>query len=136
MTGFPILMYYLWICLWFYDGQLVRPESPGDILPFLHRMWEHIRVVRKLCRLNHDNTSLRVACQSQRVRMEGLFWPICFPIGPCVGHARVYAGRASCPLVRLQNSHVQLQRPCLPLLYDDHCCGSPYQWYLSSHGDH
>ena len=48
MTGFPILMYYLWICLWFYDGKLVFPTSVGDIIPFLLRMWEHIRVVRLL----------------------------------------------------------------------------------------
>ena len=47
MTGFPILMYYLWICLVFYDGSLVHPTSVDDIQPFLWRMWEHIRVVRK-----------------------------------------------------------------------------------------
>ena len=46
MTGFPVLMYYLWICLVFYDGQLVHPTSAADIQPFLGRMWEHIRVVR------------------------------------------------------------------------------------------
>lgn len=45
MTGFPILMYYLWICLWFYDGQLVYPKSLDDVQPFLHKMWEHVRVV-------------------------------------------------------------------------------------------
>jgi delta24(24(1))-sterol reductase len=45
MTGFPILMYYLWICLWFYDGQLVRPSSLDDIQPFLQRMWAHVRDV-------------------------------------------------------------------------------------------
>jgi delta24(24(1))-sterol reductase len=45
MIGFPILMYYLWICLWFYDGKLVTPTSLDDIQPFLHRMWEHVRVV-------------------------------------------------------------------------------------------
>ncbi|KAF7794249.1 hypothetical protein EIP86_005382 [Pleurotus ostreatoroseus] len=44
MTGFPILMYYLWICLVFYDGQLVRPTSVDDIGPFFLRMWDHIRV--------------------------------------------------------------------------------------------
>ncbi|KAF8653541.1 hypothetical protein AX16_003905 [Volvariella volvacea WC 439] len=43
MTGFPILMYYLWICLWFYDGKLVHPTSVDDIVPFLWRMWEHVR---------------------------------------------------------------------------------------------
>ena len=46
MTGFPILMYYLWICLVFYDGSLVHPASVDDIQPFLWRMWDHIRVVR------------------------------------------------------------------------------------------
>lgn len=40
--GFPVLMYYLWICLWFYDGQLVHPSSVGDIQPFVHRMWTHV----------------------------------------------------------------------------------------------
>ncbi|KZS94323.1 ERG4/ERG24 ergosterol biosynthesis protein [Sistotremastrum niveocremeum HHB9708] len=43
MTGFPILMYYLWICLWFYDGQLVFPSSVDDIQPFLGRMWGHVK---------------------------------------------------------------------------------------------
>ncbi|KAF8967619.1 ergosterol biosynthesis ERG4/ERG24 [Flammula alnicola] len=42
MTGFPILMYYLWICLWFYDGALVYPTSVEDIQPFLWRMWGHV----------------------------------------------------------------------------------------------
>lgn len=45
MTGFPILMYYFWICLVFYDGNLVHPTSAGDLKPFLWRMWEHIRTV-------------------------------------------------------------------------------------------
>ncbi|TRM65571.1 ergosterol biosynthesis ERG4/ERG24 [Schizophyllum amplum] len=44
MTGFPILMYYLWICLWFYDGQLVYPKSTDEITPFLERMWKHVSV--------------------------------------------------------------------------------------------
>ncbi|GJE98272.1 ERG4/ERG24 ergosterol biosynthesis protein [Phanerochaete sordida] len=44
MAGFPILMYYLWICLVFYDGQLVFPHSLDDVGPFFGRMWEHIRV--------------------------------------------------------------------------------------------
>ncbi|KAG5723670.1 Delta(24(24(1)))-sterol reductase [Termitomyces sp. T112] len=42
MTFFPCLMYYLWICLWFYDGNLVYPVSQADITPFLARMWGHI----------------------------------------------------------------------------------------------
>lgn len=45
MVGFPILMYYLWICLVFYDGNLVHPTSLDDVQPFLARMWEHVRVV-------------------------------------------------------------------------------------------
>ena len=45
MVGFPILMYYLWICLWFYDGRLIAPSSIDDVKPFLGRMWEHISVV-------------------------------------------------------------------------------------------
>ncbi len=45
MTGFPVLMYYLWICLWFYDGKLVHPTSVEDFKPFLLRMWDHVRVV-------------------------------------------------------------------------------------------
>ncbi|KAL1756566.1 ergosterol biosynthesis ERG4/ERG24 [Schizophyllum commune] len=44
MTGFPVLMYYLWICLWFYDGRLVYPKSTDDIVPFLQRMWYHVSV--------------------------------------------------------------------------------------------
>ena len=48
MIGFPILMYYLWICLWFYDGQLVTPNSVNIIVLFLERMWMHVYVVRIL----------------------------------------------------------------------------------------
>ncbi|KAG2011795.1 C-14 sterol reductase [Coprinopsis cinerea AmutBmut pab1-1] len=43
MTFFPLLMYYLWICLWFYDGNLVYPTSRDDIKPFLQTMWGHIK---------------------------------------------------------------------------------------------
>lgn len=45
MIGFPMLMYYLWICLWFYDGQLVFPTSVAGIEPFINQMWTHIRDV-------------------------------------------------------------------------------------------
>ncbi len=47
MTLFPVLMYYLWICLEFYDGQIVIPRSVDDIVPFFGRMWGHVRDVRK-----------------------------------------------------------------------------------------
>lgn len=39
-------MYYLWICLWFYDGKLVIPNGLDDILPFFERMWTHVKQVR------------------------------------------------------------------------------------------
>lgn len=42
MTLFPVLMYYLWICLWFYDGQLVIPKSIDDIPAFFSRMGQHV----------------------------------------------------------------------------------------------
>lgn len=42
MAFFPCLMYYLWICLWFYDGNLVYPASQADIKPFFARIWGHI----------------------------------------------------------------------------------------------
>lgn len=45
MLGFPALMYYLWICLVFYDGRIVYPSSLQDITPFIQRMWAHIRDV-------------------------------------------------------------------------------------------
>jgi delta24(24(1))-sterol reductase len=45
MVGFPMLMYYLWICLWFYDGRLVVPTSVEGIKPFIQDMWAHIRDV-------------------------------------------------------------------------------------------
>ncbi|WVF70772.1 hypothetical protein IAT40_005566 [Kwoniella sp. CBS 6097] len=42
MVGFPLLMYYLWICLWFYRGKFVYPDSVDDIGPFFQRMGQHI----------------------------------------------------------------------------------------------
>jgi delta24(24(1))-sterol reductase len=62
MTGFPILMYYLWICLWFYDGQLVWPESLDDSLPFLHRMWGHVRVVSGTGQFEMQIFDWRIGC--------------------------------------------------------------------------
>ncbi|KAG9073624.1 C-24(28) sterol reductase, partial [Ceratobasidium sp. UAMH 11750] len=43
MLFFPVLMYYFWICLRFYDGALVHPDSLDDFGPFLGRMWVHVR---------------------------------------------------------------------------------------------
>ena len=42
ITFFPMLMYYLWICLWFYDGKLVHPSGVDDIVPFFQRMLTHM----------------------------------------------------------------------------------------------
>ena len=42
ITLFPVLMYYLWICLWFYDGQFAHPTSLADIVPFFQRMGRHV----------------------------------------------------------------------------------------------
>ena len=40
--GFPVLMYYLWICLWFYDGQFAHPTGLSDMVPFMRRMASHV----------------------------------------------------------------------------------------------
>ncbi|RXK41308.1 delta24(24(1))-sterol reductase [Tremella mesenterica] len=42
MLLFPVLMYYLWICLWYYNGKFVHPTSFDDIRPFFQRMGQHI----------------------------------------------------------------------------------------------
>jgi len=46
MTGFPVLMYYLWACLWFYDGRLVYPHSMAEAKPLFLEIWSHIKTVR------------------------------------------------------------------------------------------
>jgi delta24(24(1))-sterol reductase len=38
-----ILVYYLWIAVTYYGGAAIHPAGVGDIVPFLGRMWEHIR---------------------------------------------------------------------------------------------
>lgn len=42
MLGFPPLMYYLWICLVFYDGKLQGPKSFAwdDVKNFLHVFYD------------------------------------------------------------------------------------------------
>ncbi|CAE7112346.1 unnamed protein product, partial [Rhizoctonia solani] len=42
MVFFPIMMYYFWICLRFYNGSLVHPSSLKDIGSFFGRMWGHV----------------------------------------------------------------------------------------------
>ena len=61
MTGFPILMYYLWICLWFYDGKLVHPTSTADIEPFLGRMLAHVSKV---------STFQRIGCSVLKIEQD------------------------------------------------------------------
>jgi len=40
----PAFVYYFWICLEFYNGQLQYPTSVDDIVPFFRdRFWGHIR---------------------------------------------------------------------------------------------
>jgi delta24(24(1))-sterol reductase len=55
MMGFPLLMYYLWICCWFYDGNLVHPNSVDEVVPFLKEMWGHVRVVSTPLNLHSRN---------------------------------------------------------------------------------
>jgi delta24(24(1))-sterol reductase len=50
MLGFPVMMYYLWICLWFYHGQFARPsalawEGKGGVAEFLGTMWGYVKNV-------------------------------------------------------------------------------------------
>ena len=45
MTGFPVLMYYLWACLWFYDGRLVYPYSLSEAKPLFLEILGHIKTV-------------------------------------------------------------------------------------------
>lgn len=45
MVFFPMLMYYLWACLWFYDGQLIYPRSLSEIQPFVYQIWAHVKDV-------------------------------------------------------------------------------------------
>ena len=46
MTGFSVLMYYLWTCLWFYDGRLVYPHSLAEAKPLFLEILGHIKTVR------------------------------------------------------------------------------------------
>jgi hypothetical protein len=116
MVGFPMLMYYLWICLWFYDGRLVVPTSVDGIKPFIYDMWTHIRDVSPspFGSPSGKNTILltqlpfRVGCQPEPLRVEGVFRPHLLRALTCVGHARLYARRLARAISGIQDSHVQL----------------------------
>lgn len=99
--GFPVLMYYLWICLWFYDGQLVYPKSQADVNPFLARMWAHIVEVRDtgvaaLLQSNHIPGR-----QSFSVCMEGLRGKYHLPALPRLGYAGIPTRGPPCALIKL-----------------------------------
>ncbi|KAL2912476.1 C-24(28) sterol reductase [Polyrhizophydium stewartii] len=42
MVFFPLLMFYMWACLEFYEGALVVPASLSDIGPFFGRLAAHV----------------------------------------------------------------------------------------------
>lgn len=91
MTGFPILMYYLWICLWFYDGALVHPSSIEDVKPFLTRMIGHVAKVRPIYALSYFNCFLKFppGCQPKCIRVESLCWQLFLPALHCMGPSRL-----------------------------------------------
>jgi delta24(24(1))-sterol reductase len=48
MLGFPVMMYYLWICLWHYHGAFARPsvwmwDGKGGVKDFLGTMWALVK---------------------------------------------------------------------------------------------
>jgi Ergosterol biosynthesis ERG4/ERG24 family len=99
MIGFPMLMYYLWICLWFHDGQLVVPTSIGAIKPFIHEMWAHIRDVGlSIGHPNIDSIFFYVGCQPQSLCMESVFRPHFLRAIPCLGYAWLYARGLACAI--------------------------------------
>lgn len=122
MLGFPILMYYLWICLVFYGGRIVRPSSLQDIVPFIQRMWVHVRDVSIEYIIDSgDHSSYRIllllGCGTNAIRIRDVHWSHGFPASPCFHHARLYTGRPPCPVIELQDSQVQLQRAWLLLFH-------------------
>lgn len=113
MTGLPMLMYYLWICLWFYDGQLVYPKSIESIQPFFQEMRAHVRDVRSIQFppiFFVTNSVPTTGCKPQPLRVGGLLWADCLRTLSRFGHAWLQAGRPSNPVSGLQDPHVQLQR--------------------------
>ena len=105
MIGFPILMYYLWICLWFYDGKLVTPTSVDDIVPFLHRMWVHVRDVSPFEALDTEGCSLHLLRMPARMPMPGRSIPVSSSINSSsLGSCRV-TNRKDCLSLRLVTRH-------------------------------
>lgn len=136
MTGFPILMYYLWICLVFCDGQLVHPKSLDDIQPFLWRMWEHVRVVSVKQIASTRIAHMRTGCKPECLRLESLLRVLLLPALYCLHSAWVPAGRSSGPIARIQNSHVQLQCALVSVRDYGNCGGPACYEHLPSHYNH
>ncbi|KAF5102437.1 hypothetical protein D0Z00_000364 [Geotrichum galactomycetum] len=42
MIGFPLLMYYLFVCYKFYDSQFVGPNSGESVVEFIQRLANHV----------------------------------------------------------------------------------------------
>lgn len=136
MIGFPILMYYLWICLVFYDGQLVRPKSIDDVKPFLSRMWEHVSVVSGARVLLSPKAYPKLGCESKFVRLESVLRVFLFPTFHRILYARISTRGSPSPLTRIQNAHVQLQCTFVLVRDHDHGRSSPHYADLPTHFDH
>ena len=135
MIGFPILMYYLWICLWFYDGQLVYPSSLDDVQPFLHRMWAHVRDVSTL-KFVLDLRLTHIGREPESIRMARLFRFLFLSTLPCFHTPWLSARGSSSPLSRVQDPYVQLQCSGLLLCHYNHCGRLSYQRNFPPHRDH
>lgn len=47
MVGFPVLMYYFWVCLEYHQGKLITPQTwnaQGLSEFFWHELWDKIKV--------------------------------------------------------------------------------------------
>eukprot|EP00299_Pterocystis_sp_00344_P009633 c4113_g1_i1.p1 GENE.c4113_g1_i1~~c4113_g1_i1.p1 ORF type:complete len:470 (-),score=74.51 c4113_g1_i1:47-1327(-) len=44
MVVFPLLMFYLWISIKYYDGRLLLPSSISDVVPTISKFFNHIAV--------------------------------------------------------------------------------------------
>ena len=125
MTGFPILMYYLWICLWFYDGKLVYPTSADDIQPFLLRMWEHVRKVSVMQPERTFWLKVNQGRKPKRLRVESLLRQLFLPTVHRLDIAWLSARRPSRSIAGLQNSHVQLQCASMLVRHTHHLGVAP-----------
>jgi len=109
MTGFPVLMYYLWACLWFYDGRLVYPHSLAEAKPLFLEIWGHVKEVRfKRIRFSLMLSNvLFTGCFIKLLRLEGVHRIHGSSTPPRPLHAMGIPTRGSpSPISRLQDTHV------------------------------